>query len=99
MSANFVDRVTDLAKRVDGRAERIIEELKDGAVKRFRSGKIEELRAYFREGGYMSEKEPLGPTAYWRRAIAEMSDAVSEDLISEYDVESVLDRISKRVEG
>lgn len=98
VSENFIDRVTDVAKRVDGQAERIIEELEDGAVKRFRSGKIEELEAYFREEGHMSEQEPLGPTACWRRAIAGVSDAVSEDLISEDDVESVLDRITERSE-
>jgi len=84
------------AERVDGQAERIIEELRGGAVKRFRSDKIEELRAYFQEEGYLSEREPLDSTACWRRAIAEASDAITEDLISEDDVESVLDRVLDR---
>jgi hypothetical protein len=96
VSGNFIDEVTSLAERVDGQAERIIEELRRGAVKRFRSGKIEELRAYFQEEGYLSEQEPLDSTACWRRAIAEVSDAVTEGLISEDDVESVLDRILDR---
>jgi hypothetical protein len=95
VSGNFIEEVTELAGRVDGKAERIIEELRGGAIKRFRSGKIEELRAYFQEKGYMSEQEPLGPAACWRRAIAEVSDAITEDLISEDDVEAVLDRISE----
>jgi len=96
VSGNFIDEVTDLAERVDGQAERIIEELRGGAVKRFRSGKIEELRAYFQEEGYLSERDPLDSTACWRRAIAEVSDAVTERFISEDDVESVLDRIVDR---
>lgn len=98
VSENFIDRVTDLAKRVDGQAERIVEELEEGAVKRFRSDKIEELEAYFREEGYRSDRDPLGPEACWRRAIAEISDAVSNGLIAEDEVEDVLDRMFKRIE-
>jgi uncharacterized protein YhaN len=93
VSGNFIERVTDLAEEVDGQAERIIEELRGGAVKRFRSDKIEELRAYFQEEGYLSEREPLDSTACWRRAIAEVSNAITEGLISEDDIESVLDRV------
>lgn len=93
VSGNFIDEVTDLAERVDGQAERIIEELRGGSVKRFRSDKIEQLRAYFQEEGYLSEQDPLSPEACWRRAIAEVSDAITENLITEDDVESVLDRL------
>jgi len=96
VSANFIDEVTELAERVDGQAEQIIEELRGGAVKRFRSDKIEELRAYFQEEGFLSEREPLDSTACWHRAIAEVRDAVTEGIISEDDVESVLDRILDR---
>lgn len=96
VSENFIDRVADLAEEVDGQAERILEELRSGSVKRFRSGKIEDLRVYFRREGYLSERDPLAPTACWRRAIAEVSEAIREGLISEDDVESVLDRILNR---
>jgi hypothetical protein len=96
VSGNFIDEVTELAKRVDGQAERIIEALRGGAVKRFRSDKIEELRAYFQEEGYLSERKPLASTACWRRAIAEVSDAITKGLVSEDDVESVLDRVHDR---
>jgi len=96
VSGNFIERVTDLTEEVDGQAERIIEELRGGAVKRFRSDKIEELRAYFQEEGYLSEREPLDSTACWRRAIAKVSDAITEGLISEDDIESVLDRVLNR---
>lgn len=96
VSENFIERVTDLAAEVDGQAERILEELRGGAVKRFRSGKIEELRAYFREEGHLSEREPLSLEACWRRATAEVSDEITENLITEGDVEVVLDRICNR---
>lgn len=96
VSENFIEEVTDLAKHVDGRAERIIAELERGAVKRFRSDKIEELEAYFREEGYLSDREPLASEACWRRAIAVVSDEVHDGLIGEDDVESVLDRICGR---
>lgn len=98
VSGNFIDEVTELAKRVDGQAEQIIEELRGGAVKRFRSDKIEELRAYFQEEGYLSERTPLTPEACWHRAIAEVSNTVTEGLISEDEIEKVLDRICLRIE-
>jgi len=96
VSGNFIDEVTDLAKRVDGQAERIIEELRGGAVKRFRSDKIEELESYFREEGYLTDRDPLSPESCWRRAVAEVSEDVSRGLITEDDIESVLDRIWDR---
>lgn len=68
MSEHFIESVTDLAAEVDGQAGRILEELRGGAVKRFRSGKIGELRAYFRKEGYWSEREPLSPEAKDTRA-------------------------------
>jgi hypothetical protein len=48
------------AERVRREAERIIEELKGGAKKRFRPGKIDELRAYFQEEEHLSERESYG---------------------------------------
>jgi hypothetical protein len=96
VSGNFIEEVTDLAKRVDGQAERIIEELRGGAVKRFRSDKIEELESYLREEGYLTDRDPLSPEACWRRAVAEVSEDVSGGLVTEDDIESVLDRIWDR---
>lgn len=93
VSETFIDEVTALAKRVEGNAERILEELDKGAVKRFRSGKIEELEIYFREEGYLTERDPLGPEACWRRALGEVSDAIGNDRITEETIASVLDRI------
>jgi hypothetical protein len=94
-----MDEVTELAERVDGQAERIIEELRGGAVKRFRSGKIDELQTYFQTEGYLSERETLESAACWRRAVGEVSDAITKGIITEDDVESVLDRICNHIQG
>ncbi len=69
---------------------------KQKANARFEAGsrRYRELRAIAE--GYLSEREPLDSTACWRRAIAEVSEAITERFISEDGVESVLDRILDR---
>ncbi|MFP8954918.1 AAA family ATPase [Natrialbaceae archaeon A-arb3/5] len=59
VSDNFIDRVTDLAKSVNGDAERIIEGLRNGEVNRFHSDKTDELETYFEENGYIELTDPL----------------------------------------
>jgi hypothetical protein len=98
VTGNFIDEMTELAERVDGQADRITEELRGGAVKRFWSGKIEKLRAYFQEEGYLSERDPLDLTACWHHAIAEAINAVTKRLVSAYEIDKILNRIYSRIE-
>ncbi|WP_263786209.1 AAA family ATPase [Salinibacter grassmerensis] len=96
VSDTFIDEVTVLAERVGGEAARILDGLRNGAVKRFRSGKVDELEAYFRAEGHLTSETQLPPEAWWRRAL----EAVSEDLeagrIQRDEVEAVLRRICDR---
>jgi len=96
VSETFIDDVAALAKRVDGQAARILEALDNGAVKRFRSDKVDELRAYFRAEGYLTSREPLPPAACWRRALEAVSADLEAGRLHEDDVEAVLRRICDR---
>jgi len=59
VSDTFIDRVTELAKDLDGDAEALVEALHAGEVNRFRGGKADDLAAYLRENGYIVTQEPL----------------------------------------
>ena len=59
VSNTFIDRVTELAKDLDGEAKALVEALHAGEVNRFRSGKADDLAAYLREKGYIVTQEPL----------------------------------------
>jgi DNA repair exonuclease SbcCD ATPase subunit len=96
VSETFIDDVAALAKRVDGQAARILEALDDGAVKRFRSDKVDELRAYFRAEGYLTLRDPLPPAACWRRALEAVSADLETGRLQKDDVEAVLARICDR---
>ncbi|WP_103026930.1 AAA family ATPase [Salinibacter altiplanensis] len=99
VSDTFIDEVAALAERVDGEAARILDGLRKGAVKRFRSDKVDELDAYFQAEGHLTSETKFPPEAWWRRAL----EAVSEDLeagrIRRDEVEAVLDRICDRAPG
>ncbi|MCS3757344.1 uncharacterized protein YhaN [Salinibacter ruber] len=96
VSDTFIDDVTALAERVGGEAARILDGLRNGAVKRFRSDKVDELEAYFRAEGHLTSETERPPEAWWRRAL----EAVSEDLeagrVRRDEVEAVLRRICDR---
>lgn len=96
VSDTFIDEVAALAERVDGQAARILDALDDGAVKRFRSDKVEELRAYFRAEGHLTSRDPLPPAACWRRALEAVSEELDTGRLRRDDVEAVLGRICAR---
>jgi len=71
----YLDGVTELAQEVGGRAVdllEIIEEREDERVKGFRSNKLDDLRDYFLEEGYLSGREPLSDDEILRRLTADV---------------------------
>lgn len=70
VSTNFVDRVSELAEEVEGDAHRLIEAIETGAVKRFRSAALDELREWFVEHGYLDEREPLSDAELYLAALS-----------------------------
>lgn len=61
VSENFIDDVTELAKKHIGDAEEIITGLRNGEVDGFWEGKKDELEQYFEENGYIEPLDPLEP--------------------------------------
>ena len=59
VSGNYIDRVTALAKSVNGDGRQIVEALHNGEVNRFRSGKANKLETYLEENGYIEPRETL----------------------------------------
>lgn len=59
VSETYIDEVTALAEQLNGDAAAIIERLEGKAVSGFRSRKIDELRAFFEQRGYLRAEQPL----------------------------------------
>ena len=59
ISTIFIDRVAELAVRVEGDAEALIEALRAGAVDRFRSSKLDELERWLADEGYTDDQDRL----------------------------------------
>ena len=59
ISATFIDRVAELAVRVEGDAEALLEALGEGAVDRFRARKLRELEQWLAEEGYVDDQDRL----------------------------------------
>jgi hypothetical protein len=88
VTAAFLDAVALVADTVAGDAAQLLEALRDGAVPRFGSGRIEPLREALRTGGWLDERMSLSPEQIrWgvlarsaREDAAELVDALLERL-------------------
>lgn len=93
VTENFIDEVSDLAERVDGDPERLLDDLPD--VKRFRSDKVRELREYLREEGYLDPRDTR-PDEEIRLAVA---DAYADHGLSGAAADEAAARLLERVGG
>ena len=59
VSATFIDRVADLAARVRGDGEALVQALRAGEMDRFRSRKIDELEQWLADEGCTDDQERL----------------------------------------
>ena len=59
VSATFIDRVAELASRMNGDGESLVRALRDGEVERFRLSKTDELEQWLAGEGYTDEQERL----------------------------------------
>lgn len=85
VSKRFIDEVTQLSSDVGGDAERIIEGLRDRQVDRFHTAKMNELKEYFEEHGYIDPAEPLEPEQVRIRVMRRLigADVPREEAASE----------------
>jgi hypothetical protein len=75
VSDTFIDEVSDLAERLDGNGEAIIEALREGEVARFRTDKIEELEVYLEDADYIDPAEPLDGSEVRRHVVSRLIEA------------------------
>lgn len=59
VSEAFLDRVAELAERVDGSAEALLVGLREGQVQRFRAANVDQLREWLVEMGFLDPRQPL----------------------------------------
>ena len=59
VSATYIDRTTDLAARVGGDGEALVQALRSGELGRFRRHKIDELEQWLAEEGFIDDQERL----------------------------------------
>ncbi len=70
ISENFIDEVAELARKVDGDARSIIEELRSGTVKRFLDKKVNALEQYFEEENYINSVDTLSGEQIYARMLS-----------------------------
>ena len=87
---SFIDRVAALCTQVDGDAQAILDALERGAVARFRTASIDDLRAYFQEHGYLPDREPLTPDDLRIRVLAAATADLNAGLINTAYIDRVL---------
>jgi len=90
---SFIDEVSDLARTHDGNARKIIQSLRNGAVNRFRSDKMDQLEEYFEAEGYIPATNQLDSEQIQRRVLQRL---VAEDIERQRAVELARD-VLKRV--
>ena len=83
VSTNFIDAASDLAHELDGDGRALIEALRKGLVKGFRSGKTDELESWLAVEGFTDES-PILAAEDRRRLVLQLvvpdMDAVAEDI-------------------
>ncbi len=96
VSDTFIDELTQLAEGCNGDAGEIIQALRAGKVDRFRTGKMDELEAFFEETGYIDPAEPLPPEQIRLRMMQRLvsSEGGREDMAAAVD--GLLARLSSR---
>ena len=77
---NFIDEVSNLAQKVNGNSEKIIKELRAGAVSNFLTRKIDQLEEYFKENGYIDSTDILTDEEIHARMISVFSSDNTENV-------------------
>lgn len=94
VSPTYIDRVTELAEQLNGEAEQIVAALRDSQVKNFRTGKIDELKTYFEENGYIDSTDPIEPEAIRFRMVNSYIENGIDRTVANQQADALLNRIT-----
>ncbi|HEX7005247.1 MAG TPA: AAA family ATPase [Trueperaceae bacterium] len=73
VTAIFLDRADELARDLEGDAERLMAALADGVLRGFRESNKEQLAEWLLDHGYLDERETLDPAALRQHVAAQLS--------------------------
>jgi hypothetical protein len=90
VSSAFIDQLAELARDVDGDAQRLLEGLERGRVPRWRAANTERLREFFEAGGYLPEGPPLTPDEIRTRVMAAVADDLAAGRIEQPCIERIM---------
>lgn len=89
----FIDQVSELAADLEGDPSRLLEELRNGRVKRFQTAKIEQLEAYLLEQDHLDERPRLDAEEIRTRTLRAVAEAIGTGHLTFHDVDALLARI------
>lgn len=95
VSDTYINRVSELANELDGNAEALLYELREGddpRTNRFRKNKADELEAYCESNGYLDPREPHNDEEMWSYVIADVSSELG-DVLTRETLEALFSRV------
>jgi hypothetical protein len=93
ISATFLDRVDQLARSVQGDGRKLLEELAERGVLRFRREHIDRLREYLQEQGYIDIEQPLGPMEIRARVLGSVASEIGYGVVPMEGIDRLLSRL------
>lgn len=90
VSERFLDGASRLAQRVGGDARQLVEALAAGELRHFRQDKLEQLRSFLRDEGYLDEREPLAPERLSSYALVAAAPALGSGLLTREHVDRLV---------
>ena len=92
-------RLEELARSVGGEGGRLMEALEQGLVTGFRRNKLDDLRSYLQEGGYLPETAPLGLAEVRMKVMARVAAEVQAGQVTIGRLDRMVGRLWAGVGG
>lgn len=96
---SFRERLLELREEVDGRAPALLAALEQKRVKNFRAEKLEELRAYLENEGFVDARERLDRVAIGSAALGAVQSRLAEAALSVEDVQALVSDVLAAIES
>ena len=90
VSEKFIEPVARLLKQVEGNPRRLLYHLREGEVQGFWKNKMEDLKEYLLEQGYLDEQPLLDPDEIRVRLAAQISNTRMEDDQAQRFIDEIL---------
>lgn len=92
VSDTFMDRVVELAKKLDWNAKKLITAMENGEIKRFHKNSLETLAENLSEAGYLDMREVLDKAAISEQVFSAANDHIKRGSIEIDQVRKIIER-------